>query len=484
MNPLHTPPHVTRAELLRRYAVLLFMTMATLLLTTIGYFLILGYQLDPQEQTLTQGGLVKFDSYPNGAFITLDHDLLSPKTAHQQTVPAGQHQANFSLQDYRPWQAKFTVAPGKVSWIDYARFVPKSITTQDLKTFSRLDQNLISPNRQYHALITAADQPVITILDLADSEHIKTTEITLPPETITIVPGKPSTFVLHEWQLGSDYLTLKHIYGDNQVEFLRLQRSTPRNIINISSKLGSPFSDLHFAGNSHDEFYALSEGSLRKINVAGNGTLSAPIASHVTHFRSFKADGVIYVTTQNNSTVIEVNIKNTKITLTSTTKPAPISIDLGMYYENFYAAVAIDKKLTIYKVNLNDKRAAFYATIPLEATATWADFSPTNRYIIAGHDTTYTVYDIDTKLSYHETSRATRHGQAGMSLDWLDESYLVFDADDQLAIRDYTGQNKELIAPGLTGYDSALSKNQKNLFFVARGEGESRIIRQARMVVE
>lgn len=487
MTKRHTPPpHLphSRTELARRYGVLLFMTIVTTMLTAISLLLILGYQIDPAEQTLTQGGLVKYDSFPTGATITQNNNILSSKTPHQQTQAAKSYQVNYSLKGYRPWNSRFTVEPGKLAWANYARLVPNTITITDLRTFPTLAQNLMSPNHHYMAALISSDQPLVTLIDLSDPKDLAITDIPIPPDVMAAADNKPQTFTLHEWSRDSAYFTLKHTYGDNQVEFLRFQRSAGNKIVNITKLLGSPFTEVRFYNTSHDEFYALSEGNLRRITVTGEGTLSAPIAERVSEFSLYKDSAVIYVIDRAEGKLVEANVRGTKINIASAPKTAAVHVSIGNYYDNFYAAMAIDNLLYIYKLNTGTKKAAFYATITLAAPASWIDMATTSRHVEAGHDTGYFIYDIDTRHAYGIVAKGTRGEFGNQPLRWLDESYVIFNADNTLTIRDYTGFNSEKIADAPTGYDSTLSRDEKSIFYIAAGEGTARILRQAHMVVK
>src|SRR5664279_2456933 len=77
------------------------MTIAVIIISTVCILLALGYRFDFSSRSVEQGALLQFDSFPNGAQITLNNTVLSYKTSGKTEVDTGTHDVVFSRDGYR-----------------------------------------------------------------------------------------------------------------------------------------------------------------------------------------------------------------------------------------------------------------------------------------------------------------------------------------------------------------------------------------------
>ena len=89
-----------RIKLTFTYAV---MTLAVLVLAVVCLMLVQGYRLDFDQGTVRQGGMMQFDSRPDGATIQIDAATLANRTATRIVATAGQHTVTVSKDGFVPW---------------------------------------------------------------------------------------------------------------------------------------------------------------------------------------------------------------------------------------------------------------------------------------------------------------------------------------------------------------------------------------------
>ena len=255
------------------------MTTAVALISTICIFLVLGYRLDLKSGDVEQGALLQFRSFPSGATITLDRETLSFVTPGKRGVDAGEHTVTMQLDGYKTWQKTINVKASELRWLNYARLVPETIRTTATKEFPSISDAVPSPDKKWFLIQPAADKPEFTLVDLRDDEKPVFSQLVLPPTSYTQKDDQTHHFSLEEWDFGARYALIKHVTGD-ATEYLRIDRTDIDNTVNVSSKLGINISDIHFSGTSGSVFYALENGSVRRLD-SGAGTISQPLVKDV-----------------------------------------------------------------------------------------------------------------------------------------------------------------------------------------------------------
>src|ERR1700740_1025714 len=92
-----------RRKPLVRTAVYSFMTLTVIVIVSLLMLVVLGYSFNQKDGKLEQGGLLQFESIPQGATVTLDEMKLGPQTNTKSTVDTGDHSVSFDRNGYRTW---------------------------------------------------------------------------------------------------------------------------------------------------------------------------------------------------------------------------------------------------------------------------------------------------------------------------------------------------------------------------------------------
>src|SRR5687767_1631392 len=124
------------------------MTMAVAIISAVCIFLVLGYRFDFKNGDVEQGALLQFRSFPSGATINLNNETLSFVTPGKRNVDVGNHTVTMKLRGYHEWQKQFTVKASELRWLNYARLVPETLTTTNLKEFPAVAGMLPSPDKK------------------------------------------------------------------------------------------------------------------------------------------------------------------------------------------------------------------------------------------------------------------------------------------------------------------------------------------------
>lgn len=441
-----------------RYAV---MTIAVAIISTICILLALGYRFDFTSNRVEQGALVQFDSFPNNATITLDGEVLSYKTAGKSEVATGTHDVVFSKDGYRNWTKHFTVKAGEVRWLTYARLVPTTVQTDSVKEFEGVASELPSPDRKSIALLTKSDSPVLTLVDIADPKKIATETITIPQDVLVAPAGVTHVYSLIEWNLNSKYLLVKHDAGSVH-EYLRVNVTDAKDVVNLSTKFGVSFTDIHFSSES--TFYGVENGNLRKFDL-GSSSLSEPLAKDVVQMRLYGSSDIVYVRHTDAQYVVGVIVGGKAYKVSSYDDTTPLLVDITSYFSDRY--VAITRGGSFELIKSPEKSAsdglAKVVTLSYPSDLKWLDISSNGRFVITGNGAQFMTYDIELKQRT-DANFPSLLSDTTIAPQWLDGYMLVSTGDNKLRWSDFDGNNQQIITDALPALPVTLSTDNKLLY--------------------
>lgn len=457
------------------------MTTAVAMISAICIFLVLGYRLDLKSGDVEQGALLQFRSFPSAATITLDKETLSFVTPGKRNVEAGDHRVTMQRDGYKTWEKSFSVKASELRWLNYARLVPETVRTDPLKEFPSVVDSLPSPDKKWILIQQQADKPEFTLVDIRDEDKPVFSQLVLPSSSFTQKEGQAHQFSIEEWDFGARYVLIKHTQGAD-TEFLRLDRTDVDNTVNLSSKLGINISDIHFSGTSGSVFYALENGSVRRLD-SGAGTLSQPLVKDVATFDLYKSSTISYVKKPIENKVgvgVVVDGKATRVATYDLTMP--VHTDVAEYFNDHYLAIGRGTSVQIYKDPETTKRSKI-VSIATSSAIDWLRFSNNGRFVTAGTGSQFTSYDLETSLKA-DVNFPGNAPDASKPLQWLDDYYLVSSADNDLRITEFDGANQHVITAALPGHAVTLNENGKLLYSIGRTQSGGFVLQASQMTIE
>jgi len=443
------------------------MTLATIVISFICILLILGYQFDLQKGTVAQGALLQFRSFPSGATIKLDDRTLGFKTPGKENVDAGKHSVSMTRSGYREWSKDFAVKAGELRWLNYVRFIPNDITTSNVRSFDALTDSLPSPDRKWMLLYGAADKPSFTLADIRDAKNLRYQTFNLPESSYTTIEGQPHHFNLKEWDFGARYALIEHRTGP-VVEFIRIDRTNPSNVRNISTQFNLPISDIHFSGTSGNLFFALVGSDIRRFD-GGAGTVSEPLANYVTGFRLYKEDVIAYTTTKDARSTVGVIVDGKATVVKAYDTSLAVMVDISEYFDHLYLAIARGTTIDIIKdpVEAASKTPKSLATVSLPEGIQWLRFGSSGRFIVGGNGNHFVTHDLEI-VNTSTTALPGTSVNPAKPLQWLDDYYMVSDAEGSLRLSEFDGMNQNLITNVAPGFSVTLSDNGEYLYSIGK----------------
>lgn len=442
------------------------MTLAVIAFSAVCILLVLGYRFDFTKNQVEPGALLQFGSYPSGAQINLDGQQLSFNTPGKRDVNVGLHDVRFQKDGYREWSKQFTVKASEVRWLDYARLVPTTIATSNVKELTDgLADELPAPDHKHIAVLAKADTPVLTILNVGDPKQLVETSITIPDTALTHPAGSTNSYHFVEWSLSSKYFIVRHDYTSGS-EYLRVNLADPKDIVNISSKFGVTLSEIHFSGDT--VFYGVENGNLRRFDL-GASSISEPIVKDVVSMKLYGSSDMAYVRHTNAQYEVGVVFGGVAHVVNTYDDTTPLLVDVSRYYNEYYVAITRGESFELIK---NPEKSAQdgmtkVVTLSYPSDLKWLDISSNGRFVIAGNGTQFMTYDIELQVRT-DTNYPGVLSDLSIQPQWLDEFTLVSTADNKLRLSDFDGENQQIITDVLPTRAVMLSNDGKLLYSFAK----------------
>lgn len=443
------------------------MTLATVLLTILAVFYAMGWRFNQNDLSFEQGGLLQFISTPRGAQVVIDDKIQSFSTPGRINFSAGTHTAKMQLEGYHTWQKSFSLSPGELLWLNYARLIPQNITTTTMADFDSVASAMASPDRKWMIVQQKADQPAFKLIDFSDPKKPIVTDLTVPDAQLTKKDDKYGQFTIKEWDLNSRYVIVEHVINGVR-EVLRIDRQKASDAKNISRLFSLNIAEAHFAGGNANLLFANTDGVLRSLDVSAN-TASAALISGVEQFIVYGNDTIAFVATRDGDSantkqrVAGIYTQGKETIARNFAADAKVAIAYSEYTRHAYLAIHIGngEVKVLRDPTSTTKDNAEVAAFKVASEASWLKFSSSGRMLVAGSGNEIANYD----LELDELSARTISGSAlTHPPQWLDDYYMWTDAGDKLRLFEFDGTNDREITGVAPGLVASLSQDGAYLY--------------------
>lgn len=455
------------------------MTAAVFAAAVFCLLIVLGYQFNQSSGKLEQGSLLQFRSFPSGANISINGQMQNFTTPDKKNIAVGDHTISMQREGYNEWSKAIHLRPGELMWLNYTRFVPKSVVTEEVKEFNALNNALASPNKKYFALQQTPSTKVFDIYNLEDEKKPKLETVSLADG---ILPEKIQSSEITDWSNDSKYFLVAY-NKSSAPEYVLIDRTNPKKAVNITKKLNIKIDDMQFGEDGGNIFFVRSQGDIRKIDL-GSGTISEPLVSQATDFEMYKSDTIAFGALNGTKRVIGLHKngdeKSRIVHTLPNTQPA-VKIVSSSYFGDDYLAFSNGSEVEIIK-NPQDSKKIF-ASFVLKSPAQWLQFSDNGRFIVAQHANELATYDLEYNQTQHIALEANK--TPTKPVGWLDGYHLWDASSGRISMIDFDGTKRQIITDALLGYDVTLSSNGKRLFSIGQNKATKKpVFQSSQMVIE
>jgi outer membrane lipoprotein-sorting protein len=480
---MYRPPS-KRKQLIQRTAVYSFMTIAVVSLVTVLVLVMLGYQFNRNEGRIEQGGLLQFDSRPNGANVTIDGNAFGTRTPSKTTLSSGQHFITMTRTGYQTWQKSVDIVPGSVTWLNYSRLIPVDLQPSSVADFSRVSSTAVSQDAKWMAIKENAADASIRLANLTgDDVSLKTIDI---PTTV-YTKAKKHVFTIEKWDPDSRYILVQHTY-DTKREWLVVDAENVGASQNVSRLLDIDASKIVFSDGDSRVLYAQIGTDIRRINLS-EATMSRPLVDNAADFSLYKTSTIVFTTTQDTATkqksvgfYKEGADKPQIVRSYDDSKSTALNFAIGEYFGDTYFAISNGHNVEVFESSLDDvTKAKPVANFTASAAVDHLSIVTNGRFIIVQHGAAYTTYDLEFKKSTSTQLKGT--SAVNDELRWLDNYTVWSDRDGMVRLYEFDGANQHDIMPVVPGLSVTLSPNATYIYGINKTNDGAYHLQRVRLLL-
>ena len=504
MHRTHSP----RRELAIRVLKYLIMILLILGGVILSLFWAMGYRFNFGDRQISRIALLQFGSFPNNANIDINGSRISASTPTRLNVGAGEITVQFSRDGYRNWQRTVYMSPGQVKWLNYARLIPNTITTNTIHEFTDVKQMLVSPDRNWLAIRTSDgryeynheqlyynevsyEMPLTLILaDISNPENVRFSNLEVPAGRIrTPVGYQTEKFEIIEWGSDSRHILARHVVGELE-DFLLIDRRNPSQTRNLSQNLNqndteATLHNMRFAANSRDGLWALSSDDNCLVRITpSNNFISEAIECGISDFVTSSDNKIAFVSIastgagseselERKSQTVKVYDGRSVTSVREFDESAVLMIAMTRFNRQDFLAISEGE---IVKIHKNPVQNLISSQIYLSSPGgiDWLSVSPGGRFLAAGRHGRIVSYNFEnhSDYSFEINDSAAPH--------WLDGYRLITSNNGQIQMIEFDGANRENIVSGFG--QVTLSRNERFLFSLGDLNGGV-VLQRSRLVI-
>jgi hypothetical protein len=468
-----------RQLFIQRVIVYAIMVISILVIVAGAILFVLGYRLDGNNGRLEQGALVQFESTPSGALVSIDGTTLLSRTSTKQSLLAGAHTFTYSRDGYESWTKTLELKAGTLTWLDYARLIPKTLEPKSVASYATAVDALASPDQRMLAVQEKKDTPIFQVVNVAAAD-VRSSTVTVPADLYSAAGAADTshTFELRSWDKAGRYLLVTHRYNDS-TEWLMVDTQDVATSVNVTRLLSLDLTDARFSGTSGNVLFGLTrDGVVRKLDLSA-ATISRGLVTRVSSFDVYDVNIITYIgqdasdPTKKVAGIYRDGDESAHVIRTAQNADAPLLVTTARYYGDDYVVVAEGVKVIVFKgtypasSDQNTDSLPVFAEFTAPSTVDSLSFNVRGNFIVAQSDLSITSYEVEHQRKTEAiigTSETTAH-----TLKWLDdEAYLWSVADGHLSIREFDGSNVHVINPAEPGFDAVLTPDGKYLYSMTK----------------
>ncbi|HWB38765.1 MAG TPA: PEGA domain-containing protein [Candidatus Saccharimonadales bacterium] len=425
------------------FLIAIAIAMGTIVLVYRAY----GFGLNT-DGSVTQNGLIFAASHPDPAKVYIDGKLTGWRTDAKLTIAEGNYLLTLKRDGYWDWQRSVEVEGGGVQRVDYPLLIPKTLDSRVLADLGGVPSLASqSPDQRWLLLGKPGNLTAFDLYDLKNPTK-PATSLNLPASLLSPASHNQSWQSL-AWADDNRHLLLKHTY-DGKAEFILLDRTAPGQSLNLNKVFNVAATDIAFINRNFNDFY-LYDGAQKTLQTA---SLSSPtpalLASQVTAIQATDS-GLIIVTAKDapkGQSLVQLRNGDHFSTITSLPADKQYLLAAAKYHGSLYVVVGASQRNTIniYKDPLQQLKAdPALALQPKRIlflkSPKFVSFSPDGQFVSVENGQYFSVYDIDSGISY-EYSVPHTLDLPGAQAKWMDNYRLTYVSHGILIEFDYDGSNR------------------------------------------
>ena len=429
------------------------MVLAVVALVFVLVFVASGYwvsgDLMKGELKVSRSGLLKIDSFPTGATLTVDDEKWSQKTNMSKVVSSEEHRIVISKEGYDTWEKTVNVSEGLLYYLRYPRLFLNERLKESVLDVSEI--SYISASPESNMMLVVDKNNKWSILDLTNETYAKKS---IDINKLFGADAESKITILNtEWS--NRKKALVSVLINEQKDWFLIDCGNPDDSVNLSE-----ISDVDFGNativDDGKKIIVLDNKILSEVDVAKKKV--TPILEEKIDDYYYNENGdIAFVLSEDDKTSIKLLRSAEKSDLLEFEEK--VRIVANRFYDDYYLVVFRPNMINVYKgIELTPIYEESSFSISLDDLRIKSE----DGFIAATDGNRIISLDMEAMKATSWDVNAERFG-------WL-EKYMIYEINDgQLSVYDFDGENKRQLLDGVSKDFPAMIANNKWLYYVSDG---------------
>ncbi len=450
-----------RIQTIRLLVTEVIMVIAVFAIVTVLLFFAMGYKVDRNGE-FSQSGLIQLNSFPSGAVVEIDDEILPIRTELNRLISSGNHSVRLTKVGYDSWEKEVSIESGILLKITYPRLFFWDREAEKIREYTS-DISFFSANKNRDKVLYGIDSNTEWILlDLLGGD-VEETKI----DVSQIMEQRQLISV--KWNNNSDKVLLE-TSKNGEKEWIVLYLKKLEKSVNISQSFGMNFSQVDFMNDNGERIIAVENGNLRTMTISEK-TISNILANNIAVFY-YNDNQTVYLTNGKDLIVFQDGAEDS--VLASFSPETNIQFVLGTYLGKRYLMAAEGNNVTIYKgdflaegAKLSDLESV--ASVDLANAPATLEIHANGEFYVAKNGKDFMVFDA-------ELTKVSRFSVESDYSYFLDDYLVGTIVDEKLVVRDFDGTNMREITNATS--NAFISKDNKYLYYLKKDRGNTNLFRE------
>ena len=436
------------------------MVFAVVVTVAILAFMVSGYWIN-SDFKIERQGMLQISSLPTGADVIIDGESAwNQRTNTSKVLASGEHTIGLKKEGYDAWSRTINISEGLLYRVHYPRLFLLEREKQNVLDVSSVTFATVSPNRE-QALIANNTTEWQTIDLTREQLEPKDFDVSSIFTSVSMAPGASKGLFNAEiysadWSSNNEKVLINASVDDKH-EWVLLDIKNPADSINITKLFNADFDKVSITDSSANNFLALLNGNLHKINL-GSRQISAVLIKDVIDYDFYDSEIAFSAKSEQSEEepyyvgLLKNHGDAPEVIMRSTEKPLVV---ISRFYDNKYITIL---------------QAGFISIIEKDGKKPFLDgqisFAPDE--LKAGHEGEFqTATSGNIIATIDMEAKTINEWQTEGHFGWLDSDMIYAVNDGELIVYDFDGLNRRVVTKNVSSHFPVTVTSDKWLYYVS-----------------
>lgn len=448
----------------------IFMLIIIVITVIVLTFIVMGYHLN-EEGKLEQSGLVQVDSFPTGASVIIDDEILPNETNTSKILPEGNHVVKLKKDGYTSWSKTVALHSGFLTKLSYPHLYKENPSTEIIKKFEQSPSLFLASKNRSLGLVKYPNGELETFT--LESKTPKEIKLNLSEIFKNYSSEELGQSKIISWSDNGERILIS-VEKEDLTKFLIVDLEHPEHSLDLSAEFDVKISDIRLLNSQGDRLGLIENHNFHTISLPDK-KLSDVLVENVLSFSNNDSKIILITKKPNeNKKIILYDITSKSEIFLADSMAENIEAHLSEYAGRFTLVLISDNVVTVRRGNLPSENISKENPLSEPVGKYTLDFGTPkdfsfkgkNQLIVTSSNNNLAVFDLENyKLSTY-------------SLDdnltfWPDEYTIGVVSGGKLTLYDFDGTNANTFKNAENGFPAITTEDNSYLYYISKDNSEN-----------